>query len=69
MVRASRFVLFSSRLMERIAIDTIGPIGEDIDIKYIIFLIFHALHRIIYFAFRHGHRRSMASHVWVKRTS
>jgi transposase InsO family protein len=38
-IRASRFVLSSLRPMERIAIDTIGPMDEDMGFKYIIVII------------------------------
>ena len=38
-IRASRFILFSLRPMERIAIDTIGPVDEDMGLKYIIVII------------------------------
>jgi hypothetical protein len=38
-IRASRFVLSSLKPMERIAIDTIGPVPDDMGFKYIIVLI------------------------------
>ena len=38
-VRASRFVLSTLKPMERIAIDTIGPLSNDMGFKYIIIII------------------------------
>ena len=38
-IRASRFTLSSLRPMERIAIDTIGPVPEDLGFRYIIVII------------------------------
>ena len=38
-IRASRFVLSTLKPMERIAIDTIGPLPNDMGFKYIIVII------------------------------
>ena len=38
-IRASRFVLSTLKPMERIAIDTIGPLPNDMGDKYIIVII------------------------------
>ena len=38
-IRASRFVLSTLKPMERISIDTIGPLPSDMGIKYIIVII------------------------------
>jgi len=38
-IRASRFVLSLLRRMEKIAIDTIGPMDEDFGLNYIIVIV------------------------------
>ena len=38
-IRAPRFVLFTLKPMERISVDTIGPLPSDMGIKYIIVII------------------------------